>query len=191
MGCMNFSRDEAPPKPVPPKIMRLREGSIPGLAPWMFPTIVASAITFYGFLLPILGCTSKAPDDDPMMVMSTRLTEVERQLSDANAQLKDSNAQLKDANTKLDNLKNYRVILPWRRTELDTVKGEAAPDIHAAIGHSLQAAADLCGKDQVLGFFNNMVGEIVSKRVPIDVGGAVKAKCQADATSKISELLSQ
>ncbi len=154
-------------------------------------------LTAYFVVMIFMGVTAGtalhgcAPAPKPTME-SEQLFQLKKQLNECQS-------QLTEANKSLDELKARRWILPWRGSELKTANNLpspsvvvlGAPDIRAAVGHSLMAAADLCGKDKVVGFFRDMVGEIVEKRIPVDIGGAVKKKCQADAEEKINSLITQ
>lgn len=134
----------------------------------------------------IIGCTpAPKPEDPAVKVIGT--------------QLADLKAQLTEANAKLDELKARRWILPWRGSELKTANNLpspsvvvlGAPDIRAAIGHSLMAASDLCGKDKVVGFFEDMGSEIRKTLVPIDSLGIADKKARELSRNKINALLSQ
>lgn len=63
------------------------------------------------------------------------------------------------------------------------------PNIHAAIGHGLLAASDIAGREQVDQFFRAEVGKIVARHFPVDVGGAINAKCQDDFATLINSLM--
>jgi hypothetical protein len=65
----------------------------------------------------------------------------------------------------------------------------AAPDIRAAVGHSLMAAADLCGRDKVVGFFEDMGSDIRKTLVPIDPLGVADKKARELSAKKINSLL--
>lgn len=65
----------------------------------------------------------------------------------------------------------------------------AAPNIHAALGHALLAASAITGRDQIDKFFRDEVGKIVARRFPVDLGGAIKTKCQDDMAQTINSLM--
>lgn len=69
--------------------------------------------------------------------------------------------------------------------------GEFAPDVLGAISLELQAAGKLVGNDTVVNFFQDQIGAIIAHHFPLDVGGMIRAKCQADVGELINKLLSQ
>jgi hypothetical protein len=148
-----------------------------------FVVMLIAAIVF------VIGCVSPS---DPKPDTSDQLKAVRDDLDSVKQ-------QLAEANKTLAVLESRRWILPWRGAQLKTANNLpspsvvvlGAPDIRAAIGHSLMAASDLCGKDKVVGFFEDMGSEIRKTLVPLDSLGIADKKARELSRNKINALLSQ
>jgi hypothetical protein len=132
--------------------------------------VAAAAWIFTGMMFSACA-PAPIPQPTPVeKVIGTQLAELKQQLTEANA--------------KLDRLEKRRFIFP-----LGNKPDMAAPDIRAAVGHSLMAAADLCGRDKVVGFFEDMGSDIRKTLVPIDPLGVADKKARELSAKKINSLL--
>lgn len=109
--------------------------------------------------------------------MGLKLTDIEKQIDNCQVELGKIHA-------KLDKLAERRIILPKPSTA-------AAPDVRAAIGFQLKAAAALVGKDKVIGFFQDIASDIRKTLVPLDPLGVADKKARELGGGKINELLTQ
>lgn len=117
-----------------------------------------------------------------------------------NAQListqQQTNRELAGINESLKGIKfNLETIATRRLFPLGAEKGNKSfvgPDqIKAAIGHGLMAAADICGKDKVVLFFQDMSSDIKKELIPVDLGGLADKKARELSSKRINSLLSQ
>lgn len=68
---------------------------------------------------------------------------------------------------------------------------KAAPDFQAAFKHALMSLSDVFGKPKVVGFFEDMAGDIGKTIVPIDPLGVADKKARKIAAERINSLLTQ
>lgn len=145
----------------------------------LWPILIAAAV-----LLCVSCCKPQQSPDNDIAAIRVESAEL-RQL-------------LVDANAKLDQLERrhwWLGVPPAMKPGEHSVRTaeQQAPDIRAAIGHALQAAADIVGRDKVIGTFEDIASRAYDKHVSLlpATKALFKKDVMSDVHSDIDKLISQ